>query len=85
LAEDLRQRIAGLQFEHEGVPYSVTISQGLAEWPSHGQTIEQIIAAADGALYAAAEPLHRRRAFHAWAGPGGRAALARAGRRCDSE
>ena len=52
-AENLRLRIAALQFEHEGVPYSVTISQGLAEWPSHGQTIEQIIAAADGALYAA--------------------------------
>ncbi len=52
-AESLRQRIAALQFEHEGVPFSVTISQGLAEFPTHGRTIEQIIAAADGALYAA--------------------------------
>ncbi len=52
-AELLRQQIAGLQFEQNGVPFSVTISQGLAEWPTHGRTIEQIIAAADGALYAA--------------------------------
>lgn len=53
LAESLRKRIAALRFEHQGVPFGVTISQGLAEWPKHGRTIEQIIAAADGALYAA--------------------------------
>ena len=52
-AESLRQRIGALQFDHQGVPYSVTISQGLAEWPLHGRSMEQIIAAADGALYAA--------------------------------
>jgi len=51
-AESLRQRIAALQFDHQGVPYAVTISQGLAEWPLHGRSMEQIIAAADGALYA---------------------------------
>jgi diguanylate cyclase (GGDEF)-like protein len=53
LAESLRRSIAAMQLEHEGVPFGVTISQGLAEWPTHGRTLEQIIAAADGALYAA--------------------------------
>jgi diguanylate cyclase (GGDEF)-like protein len=52
-AELLRKRIAAMHFENQGVPFGVTISQGLAEWPLHGKTIEQIIAAADGALYAA--------------------------------
>jgi PleD family two-component response regulator len=32
---------------------SVTISQGLAEWPRHGHTEEELIAAADRALYRA--------------------------------
>lgn len=53
IAERLRAAIAAMPLSFEGTPLGVTISQGLAEWPTHGRTIEQIIAAADGALYAA--------------------------------
>ena len=41
------------RFEHAGNEFSVTISQGLAQFPDHGRTVEDLIAAADGALYAA--------------------------------
>ena len=53
VAETLRQAIENRVFEHEGARFSVTISQGLAEWPRHGASAEAIIAAADRALYAA--------------------------------
>ena len=53
VAERLRKTIEERAFEHQGNAFKVTISQGLAEWPKHGTTAEQIIAAADGALYAA--------------------------------
>ncbi|MFA6245081.1 MAG: diguanylate cyclase [Candidatus Hydrogenedentales bacterium] len=53
IAERLREGIASMPLSFEDKPFGVTISQGLAEWPTHGQTMEQIIAAADGALYAA--------------------------------
>jgi diguanylate cyclase (GGDEF)-like protein len=53
IAEALRRRIADRRFEFEGSIFGVTISQGLAEWPRHGATMEQLMAAADGALYAA--------------------------------
>jgi len=34
----------------------VTITQGLAEWPTHASSEESLIAAVDRALYAAKEP-----------------------------
>lgn len=52
-AESLRASIAGYSFEYDGNPISITISQGLAEFPSHGRSVEGLIAAADRALYAA--------------------------------
>jgi diguanylate cyclase (GGDEF)-like protein len=52
-AQALRERIASLRWESDGDPVQVTISQGLAEWPAHGEKLEALIAAADGALYAA--------------------------------
>ena len=52
-AEGLRESIESRVFEHCGTEFQVTISQGLAECPRHGHTIEQLIAAADQALYAA--------------------------------
>jgi diguanylate cyclase (GGDEF)-like protein len=51
IAERIRQTIQGRVFEIEGNTFGVTISQGLSEWPKHGKTIEQLIAAADKALY----------------------------------
>lgn len=53
VAEQLRQAIAACTLEHNGKLVKVTISQGLAEFPTHGATMEKLIAAADGALYAA--------------------------------
>lgn len=53
LAEQLRLVVADHRFEHAGNEFSVTISQGLAQFPDHGRTVEDLIAAADGALYAA--------------------------------
>lgn len=53
LCETLRQRIQDQKLDHAGKPVGVTISQGLAEWPRHGETAEALIAAADRALYAA--------------------------------
>lgn len=53
IAESLRETIARREFEHRGQNFGVTISQGLAEYPVHGATAEEIIASADKALYAA--------------------------------
>jgi diguanylate cyclase (GGDEF)-like protein len=53
LAEQLREIVAGHRFRHAGHEFSVTISQGIARSPEHGSTIEELIAAADTALYAA--------------------------------
>jgi diguanylate cyclase (GGDEF)-like protein len=53
VAENLRATIEARVFEQDGNRFQVTISQGLAEWPRHGRTVQQIIAAADRALYAA--------------------------------
>jgi diguanylate cyclase (GGDEF)-like protein len=53
LAEKLRLAVSARRFEHDGSSFSVTISQGLAQCPEHGRTVEELIAAADQALYAA--------------------------------
>ena len=53
VAERIRQTIEGRVFELQGNTFRVTISQGLSEWPKHGKTMEQLIAAADKALYEA--------------------------------
>ena len=51
VAEKLRREVAGWHFP--GVPRSVTISAGTAAFPLHGQTRDDIVKAADAALYAA--------------------------------
>jgi diguanylate cyclase (GGDEF)-like protein len=53
VAERLRQIVEERVFTHKGANFQVTISQGLAEWPRQGRSIEDLIAAADRALYAA--------------------------------
>ena len=53
VAERLRELIKSKQFTYGGKTFSVSISQGLAHWPCHGETVEQLIAAADAALYRA--------------------------------
>src|ERR1700691_3486877 len=51
VAEKLRKLVAGWQFP--GVPRAVTISAGAAAMPEHGSTRDDLVRAADSALYAA--------------------------------
>src|SRR5271155_3919058 len=51
IAEKLRKMVAGWQFP--GVPRTVTISAGAAAFPDHGTTRDDLVRAADSALYAA--------------------------------
>ena len=51
VAEKLRRQIETHHFP--GVPRSVTISCGVADYPTHGITRDEVVAAADSALYVA--------------------------------
>jgi len=51
VAEKLRRVVADFQFP--GVPRAVTISIGIADSPTHAETRDDLVRAADGALYAA--------------------------------
>jgi diguanylate cyclase (GGDEF)-like protein len=54
LRADLWRRDLALQMiDANGVPVGVTVSAGIAGFPTHGDTLEALLAAADGALYAA--------------------------------
>ena len=53
LAEALRERVEAMIVNAGNSELRVTISQGLAQWSLHGDKLEPLIAAADGALYAA--------------------------------
>ncbi len=52
-AENLRKQISSEQFIHEEKSLSVTVSIGLAEFPTHGKKGEDLIQRADQALYLA--------------------------------
>jgi diguanylate cyclase (GGDEF)-like protein len=51
VAEKLRRMVEGWQFP--GVPRRVTISAGVAEFPAHGSSRDEMVHAADTGLYAA--------------------------------
>ncbi len=51
VAEKLRRQVETHLFP--GVPRTVTISCGVAEYPTHGITRDEVVAAADSALYSA--------------------------------
>ena len=51
MAEKLRRQVASHPFP--GVPRAVTISCGVADYPEHGATRDEVVAAADSALYIA--------------------------------
>jgi len=51
IAEKLRRIVESWQFP--GVPRPVTISAGAANYPEHGNSRDELVAAADAALYAA--------------------------------
>jgi diguanylate cyclase (GGDEF)-like protein/PAS domain S-box-containing protein len=52
-AEQLRLSFEALRVEYEGAELSTTISAGVAVFPNHGETDEDLLRAADQALYAA--------------------------------
>jgi GGDEF domain-containing protein len=52
-AEQLRVSFEALQVEYEGAELSTTISAVVAVFPNHGETDEDLLRAADQALYAA--------------------------------
>jgi diguanylate cyclase (GGDEF)-like protein/PAS domain S-box-containing protein len=53
-AEMLREKIKALRVEHRGQPLDpVTLSLGVAVFPDHGTTAEELVRAADAALYRA--------------------------------
>jgi diguanylate cyclase (GGDEF)-like protein len=51
IAEKLRRLVEGFQFP--GVPRTITISAGVAAFPAHGKTRDEMVRAADSGLYAA--------------------------------
>ena len=51
VAEKLRRQVEAYNFP--GVPRPVTISCGVADYPVHGNTRDEVVAAADAALYVA--------------------------------
>jgi two-component system, cell cycle response regulator len=53
VADKLRRAVANTEFP--GIPYSVTISIGVADFPSNGIKRDDIVRAADAALYDAKE------------------------------
>ncbi len=55
LAERIRAKVEALTLEHEGKPVKITISGGLATFPTHGETAEELLEAADAALYRSKE------------------------------
>lgn len=56
LANQLREAIAGLQLQHFGHSLGqISASFGLASFPMHGSTADQLLRAADKALYSAKE------------------------------
>lgn len=55
IAERIRQRVAGLVITHEQLRLSVTVSLGVAEFPSDGERFDTLFAEADRRLYSAKE------------------------------
>lgn len=52
-ADAIREAIAALALEHRGARLpAITASFGVASWPAHGANPEDLLKAADGALYA---------------------------------
>ncbi len=62
-AEAIRKSVERLRIDApDGSKVSVTTSQGIAEYPRHGESVDQIKEAADQALYAAKEAGRNRAA-----------------------
>jgi len=55
IAERIRQRLSGLVITHEDLKLSVTISLGVAQFPSDGERFDMLFAETDRRLYCAKE------------------------------
>jgi diguanylate cyclase (GGDEF)-like protein/PAS domain S-box-containing protein len=53
LARRIGERVAGMNFEFDGMPALVTVSTGIGIYPDHASTGEALLGAADAAMYAA--------------------------------
>ena len=51
-AHQLRQVFSKLEFEFNGSVFQTSLSMGVASFPTHAQTVEELLRAADQALYA---------------------------------
>lgn len=51
LAERVRAKVEALELRHAGQPVRISISGGLACFPTHADTVETLLQAADNALY----------------------------------
>ncbi len=71
VADKLRKVVSGWQFP--GVPQTVTISAGAAAFPDHGTTRDELVRAADAALYAAKQAGRNRVCLAQARGQGARA------------
>jgi diguanylate cyclase (GGDEF)-like protein len=52
-AEGFRQKVQSLQLPDIGIPGNLTVSIGIATYPVHGATKEDLLRAADQAMYLA--------------------------------
>lgn len=52
-AEDIRRMVRSLAIRYRGASHTITVSIGVALFPLHGSTIEEVLRAADLALYRA--------------------------------
>lgn len=53
VAERLRRAVADTPFQHDGLSVPLTVSIGVVLYPEQGATPEELLASADGAMYAA--------------------------------
>lgn len=63
IADKLRRQIENFNFP--GVPRAVTISCGVADFPAHGTTRDEVVSAADSALYQAKQGGRNRARIYA--------------------
>lgn len=54
-ADSIRQKLGAISVQREGQQISTTVSIGIASYPTNGNSINELIAQADEALYLAKE------------------------------
>ncbi|MBC8282493.1 MAG: diguanylate cyclase [Nitrospinae bacterium] len=64
IAERIRKKVEELELEFEGTTFGVTLSGGIASYPADGKEVQEIVHAADVALYQAKESGRNRIFIH---------------------